>query len=328
MPSETRSIAGAGSASLFKPETKTAFAVLLASALLLFSMRLIDPAFGSLGQLAAIMVTAIFLVIASFGQGLVILLGGGGIDLSIGVVMSLAGMAIAGFTGGADQALWWAVPLTLLCTAGIGLINGAGIALLRVPPFIMTLASSAIFFGVALGMTSGRAQQSVAPAMQKVMSGYLGPVQIPIVLTVFFLVIAVAFQNATVYGRKIYAIGSNPAAARIAGLSITRLTMAVYAISGLCAGLAGLLLAGYSSSATLVMGDPFLLPTIAAVVIGGARISGGKGTYLGTFAGAIFLSALATVITLLSLSQGWRNIIQGAIIIIALILQGQKWRKR
>lgn len=313
---------------LLKPEMKTALVVLAASALLLIVMRLINPAFGSMGQLAAIMVTAIFLVIASFGQGLVILLGGGGIDLSIGVVMSIAGMLIAGLTGGADAALWWAVPLTLLCTTAIGLFNGAGIALLNVPPFIMTLASSAMFFGVALGMTSGRAQQAVAPALQKVMSGHFGPIQIPIVLTFVFVVFAVIFQNGTVHGRKLYAVGSNPAAARIAGLSITRLTIIVYAISGLCAGLAGLLLAGYSSSATLVMGDPFLLPTIAAVVIGGARISGGKGIYLGTFAGAIFLSTLATVITVLSLSQGWRNIIQGAIIIIALVLQSQQWRRR
>jgi ribose transport system permease protein len=89
-------------------------------------------------------------------------------------------------------------------------------------------------------------------------------------------------------------------------------------------GLAGLLLAGYSSGATLDMGDPLLMPTIAAVVIGGARVSGGRGIYLGTFAGAVFLSVLATIITTLSLSQGWRNIIQGGIIIVALVLQRKR----
>jgi ribose transport system permease protein len=89
--------------------------------------------------------------------------------------------------------------------------------------------------------------------------------------------------------------------------------------------LAGVLLAGYSSSATLDMGDPFLMPTIAAVVIGGACVTGGRGLYLGTFAGAIFLSVLSTIITVLNLSQGWRNIIQGGIIIIALILQTKQW---
>jgi ribose transport system permease protein len=86
-----------------------------------------------------------------------------------------------------------------------------------------------------------------------------------------------------------------------------------------------MLLAGYSSGATLDMGDPFLMPSIAAVVIGGASVTGGKGIYFGTFAGAIFLSALSTIITVLSLSQGWRNIIQGGIIIIALILQTKQW---
>jgi ribose transport system permease protein len=99
------------------------------------------------------------------------------------------------------------------------------------------------------------------------------------------------------------------------------LTIAVYAISGLCAGITGILLAGYSSSATLDMGNALLMPSIAAVVIGGARVTGGSGMYLGTLAGALFLSTLSTVITTLSLSQGFRDLVQGGIIIIALLLQ-------
>jgi ribose transport system permease protein len=310
-----------------KPETATAIAVFGASAILLAAMRLADPSFGSLNQLTAILTTSIFLVVASFGQGLVILAGRGGIDLSVGVVSSIAGMLIAGLAGGLDAALWWATPLALLCCCGIGFFNGVGVAVFNVPPFIMTLASAAIFYGVGLGATSGRAQQSVAPALQQLMSGYVGPIPTPIALIVVFVAVAIVFQNHTTYGRKIYAIGSNPVAAHISGLPIVRLTILVYVISGLCAGIAGLLLAGYSSSATLVMGDSLLLPTIAAVVIGGARISGGKGIYLGTFAGALFLSTLATIITVLSLSQGWRNIIQGGIIVIALVLQSRTWGK-
>jgi ribose transport system permease protein len=156
------------------------------------------------------------------------------------------------------------------------------------------------------------------------MSGHWLGVPIPIFLILAFLILASIFQNGTSEGRKLYAIGSSPDASRVLGLPIAGLTVAAYTISGLCASISGLLLAGYSSAATLDMGNPLLLPTIAAVVIGGARVTGGRGLYLGTFAGALFLSALETIITVLSLSQGLRNIVEGAIIVFALLLQSKR----
>jgi ribose transport system permease protein len=306
-----------------KPETLTALLVLLGATLMMLVMKELNPSFGSVQQIAAILTTSIFLVVASYGQGLVILLGG--IDLSIGVVMSIAGMMIAGLTNGSNEALTWALPVTLVSCIAIGLLNGLGVAFLKIPPFIMTLAVGTAFFGVALGITAGSSQRTVAPALQVLMSAQIGGIPIPIVLIGCFLVAGSLLQSRTTEGRKLYAIGSSLAAARVVGLPIEALTIAAYGISGLCAGIAGLLLAGYSSSATLDMGDPFLMPTIAAVVIGGACVTGGRGLYFGTFAGAIFLSALSTIITVLSLSQGWRNIIQGGIIIIALIVQSKQW---
>jgi len=321
MDSESRSV-NPGVVAL-KPETITAFLVLLSAVLMMLVMKLLNPTFGSIEQIAAILTTSIFLVVASYGQGLVILLGG--IDLSIGVVMSIAGMMIAGLTNGSNEALIWALPVTLLSCIAIGLVNGLGVAFLKIPPFIMTLAVGTAFFGVALGMTAGSSQRTVAPALQVLMSARISGIPIPIVLICGFLIAGSLLQGRTATGRKLYAIGSSIAAARVVGLPIEALTVAAYAMSGLCASFAGMLLAGYSSSATLDMGDPFLMPTIAAVVIGGARVTGGKGLYFGTFAGAIFLSSLSTIITVLSLSQGWRNIIQGGIIIIALILQTKQW---
>src|SRR6266403_2984509 len=306
-----------------KPETLTALLVLLAATLMMLVMKGLNPSFGSVQQIAAILTTSIFLVVASYGQGLVILLGG--IDLSIGVVMSIAGMMIAGLTNGSNEALTWALPVTLISCTAIGLLNGLGVAFLKIPPFIMTLAVGTAFFGVALGITAGSSQRTVAPALQVLMSAQIGGIPIPIVLIGCFLVAGSLLQSRTTEGRKLYAIGSSLAAARVVGLPIEALTIAAYGISGLCAGIAGLLLACYSSSATLDMGDPFLMPTIAAVVIGGACVTGGRGLYFGTFAGASFLSALSTIITVLSLSQGWRNIIQGGIIIIALIVQSKQW---
>jgi ribose transport system permease protein len=310
---------------LLKQEVRGALIVLVGSGALAIAMKLINPASNSMAQISAILVTSIFLVIASFGQGLAILLGG--IDLSIGVVMSIGGMMIAGLTNGSNDSVVLAVLITLASCAAIGIVNGLGIALLKIPPFIMTLAAGTTFFGVALGVTAGSSQRPVAPAIQNVMSGRILHIPIPLILVALFLVVAVVLQNRSAEGRKLYAIGSSAAAAKIVGLPIAALTVAVYSISSLCAGIAGVLLAGYSSSATLDMGDSFLMPTIAAVVIGGARVTGGKGIYLGTFAGAIFLSALATVITVLSLSQGWRNVIQGGMIVIALLLQSRSWKK-
>jgi len=282
-------------------------------------MKIANPSFGSFGQLTAILVTAIFLVVASFGQGLVILLGG--IDLSLGVVIGVGGMMIAGLTRGSNDALLFAIPLTLLACAGIGLVNGIAVALANLPPFIVTLSSGISFFGVALGMTAGSAQQAVAPALQSFMNSSVAGVPYPILFTILFVLAAWLFQNRTAEGRKLYAIGSSPRAARILGLPIAGLTIAVYTLAGLCAGITGILLAGYSSSATLDMGDALLMPSIAAVVIGGARVTGGSGIYLGTLAGALFLSTLSTVITALSLSQGFRDLVQGGIILVALLLQ-------
>jgi ribose transport system permease protein len=301
------------------PDLLPAVVVLACAALLMIITKALNPGSGVVQQISAILVTSIFLVVGSFGQGLTILLGG--IDLSIGVVIGLSAMMISVLTNGSDQALPWALPATLVSCAGIGLINGIGIALGKVPPFIMTLASGISSFGVGLGFTAGLAQEPVAPALQAVMSAHWLEIPVPIYLIVGFLALASLFQNGTSEGRKLYAMGSSPGAARVLGLPIAALTIAAYTISGLCAGISGLLLAGYSSAATLDMGNPLLLPTIAAVVIGGARVTGGRGVYLGTFAGALFLSALDAIITVLSLSQGLRNIIEGAIIVIALLLQ-------
>jgi ribose transport system permease protein len=207
-------------------------------------------------------------------------------------------------------------------------INGLGVAIGRLPPFIMTLSSSIAFFGVALGMTAGSSQQSVAPTLQLFMAGRWLGVPLPILFIVLFAGAAALFQNRSAVGRQIYALGDSPRAAALLGLPVAALTVAVYALSGLCAGVAGVLLAGYSSSATLDMGNPLLMPTIAAVVIGGARVTGGTGLYAGTLAGALFLSTLSTAITVLSLSQGLRSLIEGCVIFLALLLQGRLGGRR
>lgn len=300
-------------------EIRTALQVLAATAALVLITRAFNPSFGSPAQLGVILSTSVFLVIVAFGQGLTILLGG--IDLSLGLLMAVSGLIVTLATNGADGPLWWAAPLALLVAALVGALNGAGIAYLRLPPFIMTLASSTMVFGAGLGFTAGKPQGTVAPALQSLVNGRVLGIPNLVLITALFVVVAVTVQGRTAFGRRLYALGSNPVAARLSGLRVGPLTVATYAISGLCAGLAGVLLAGYSGSATVDMGNAYLLPSIAAVVVGGASVAGGRGLYFGTFAGALLLNTLATSISALGLSQGWRSILEGLVIAAALLLQ-------
>ena len=310
-----------------RPDVVPALGVLGATAALILGMKLVNSSFGSVDQLTAILVTTIFLVVASFGQGLVILIGG--IDLSIGIVMGIGGMLIAGLTRGSNDTLIYALPLTLLCCAAIGLVNGIGVAVGRLPPFIATLAAGTTFYGVGLGLTAGSSQQPVAPALQHFMSGRWLGVPVPILFTALFVTVAFLFQNRTAQGRKLYAMGSSPGAARVLGLPTTaphdrrlRHQRPVRGAPPACCWPATRRAPPWTWATALLM------PTIAAVVIGGARVTGGAGLYLGTLAGALFLSTLSTVITVLSLSQGFRSIIQGGIIIAALLLQSDVFSSR
>lgn len=292
-----------------------------ASLLIIVVATLLIPSFGSLRQYEAMLVTMLFLLVATFGQHLVILSGSGGIDLSVGMTISVSGMAIASFTHGLNGPLYWAIPLTLLITSGIGLINAIGIVHFRIPAFIMTLATSTISFGVVLGLTLGRSQPPVAPALEDFVLGSAFGVKIPLLLLVVFIIFGVALEHYTAFGRRLYAVGNSARAAALAGINTRRILYTVYVASGLCAGIAGILLTGYSSSATLTMGEPYLLTTIAAVVVGGCRIEGGRGTFFGALSGVLFLSIVATLISVLGLSAGWRTVIEGTVILGALILQ-------
>lgn len=300
-------------------EFRTALQVLAATVGLILLTKAFTPSFGSPAQLGVILSTSVFLVIITFGQGLTILLGG--IDLSVGLLMAVSGLIVTLATNGANGPLWWAIPAALLVSALVGAFNGAGIAYLKLPPFIMTLATSTMVFGAGLGFTAGKPQGTVAPALQAFVNGRVAGVPNLVLVIALFVVVAVTVQGRTPFGRRLYALGSNPVAARLSGLRVGSLTVAAYAISGGCAGLAGVLLAGYSGSATVDMGNAYLLPSIAAVVVGGASVAGGRGLYFATFAGALLLNTLSTSISALGLSQGWRSILEGLVIATALLLQ-------
>jgi ribose transport system permease protein len=299
-------------------EVWTVIALFAVTIILILASRLISPSFGSWGQARAILVLTSFVMVIAFGQQAVILIGG--LDLSVGSMMTLGGILTFSWIGASGPALIWGIPAVLLVAGLVGAVSGVGIVLLRVPPFIMTLAMGIIVYGVALGITSGTPSGQASPLLSALFTHSILGIPWVIVLMVVFAILGTLLQQVTPFGRRLYAIGTNPQAAVIAGLPVRRLTILTYAISGASAGLAGILMVGYGSGATLTMGDSYLLPSVAAVVIGGTSILGGRGLYIGAIGGALLLTTLSTVISSIGIAQGWRTIIYGVVILFALLL--------
>lgn len=285
---------------------------------MILASRFVSESFGSLSQLETILYLSSFLVFCAFGQGLVIMVRG--LDLSVASVITVGGVLSTTLVDGSNAGLAYMLPLVLLACALIGAVNGIGVTLFNVPPFIMTLAVGIIVYSLALGLTGGTPRGFPAPVMNDFMRARLLGVPIPVYLMVVFAAFGTVLQSFSSFGRKLTAVGNNPEAAYIAGLDRRRLIASAYIISAVCSGLTGILLASYANGATLRMGDDYLLPSIAAVVVGGSSILGGRGAFLGTVGGAILLTTLAMILSALGIGQGWKTVLQGVVILLALIL--------
>ncbi|WP_341962855.1 ABC transporter permease [Pseudomonas sp. RC10] len=298
-------------------ETLNIVGVFMLCVLALLAAKWINPNAGGYQQLETILILCSFLVVVAFGQGLVVLIGG--LDLSIPSVITLGGILTAVWVG-ADGGVLKTCAVLGVC-AVVGVVNGLGIGVFKVPAFIMTLAMGIIVYSLCLGATGGSPNGVSPKAFTWLMSGRVAGIPVIVLFTVVGAVIAFIVQSRTRFGTRLYALGSNPTAARFAGLHTLRLTVMTYALCAVLAGITGMLLVGYSNGATLRMGDPYLLPSVAAVVIGGSSISGGRGSFVGTLAGALLLTILDMIISSLGFSQGWRTVISGAIILLAILLQ-------
>ena len=299
-------------------ETISTVTVALLCVALLLGARFISPSLGSWSQVETVLVLGSFLVVLSFGQGLVILTGG--LDLSLPAVMTLGGILATNWVGATDPSAWYLLVVVLAICGGVGLISAIGIIWLAVPPFIMTLAMSIITSSALLGYTRGTPRGGAPEAATALMKGAAFGLPMPVLFVIAFVLLGWLFQSRSVWGRYLYAVGTNVEAARIAGVPVVAAQTLPYVVSAICAGFVGIMLVGYSNGATLRMGDNYLLPSIAAVVIGGSSILGGRGTFLGTVGGAILLTTLGTIISAIGLEFGLRTIIEGSIVLIALLL--------
>jgi ribose transport system permease protein len=301
-------------------------AVLVAFAcnlVLLLGGALYSSNFLSADYLLQQLQVASFLGVIASGVMLIILLGH--IDLSIPWVVTIGGMMSTAAAGWGDVGSALAIPFGILCGLAIGIVNGIGVAYLRVPSMIFTLGMNAIAQGLMVIHTSGFAPQDHAtPAMHfiAVQRSLFG---IPNAVWIWALVgaLVVALLTRTSFGRRVYAIGNSERAVFLSGVNANRVVVACFAIGGACSAFAGVLLAGYSTKAFQAMGDPYLLPAIAAVVLGGTSILGGRGTYLGTVAGVILVTLLQSILSIVQIPEAGRQVIYGVVIIAMLLAYGR-----
>jgi ribose transport system permease protein len=281
--------------------------------------RIASENFPSGSMLDAIVTLSLFLVVIAFGQGLVILTGG--IDLSVAAVAATAAYACAYFVSSGTAPLL-AILLGLGIALVIGLVNGLGVAFLKIPPFIMTLAVSTITASALLGFNSGRPARPAPEVLPKLFGEGADVGGLPV--TLFFLIGVVAagfaIQGLTSYGRRVYAIGSTQRAAEISGVRVPMTLASVYVVAALFYGIGGMMLLGFSGNARLELGREYLLPSIAAVLVGGTAIKGGRGSFLGTVGGALLLTAISVDISAADLAEGWKQVLYGAIVLATLML--------
>jgi ribose transport system permease protein len=294
------------------------FVVVLVATHLVYGNTLANP-----GYFNSLVVLASFLVVLALGQGAAILTGG--LDLSVPWMIGLCGILVAGLVRGSDAVALWAIPLGLALGTGLGAINGAGIVLLGLPPIVMTLAMNGILQGAALVYSNGTPDGFASPGMRWFMTGRLLGATPVVWFVVAFVAAALVLLGRTTFGRRIYAVGNSPLVARLSGVGVGGTLIGVYALSGFCAALVGILLAGFSGQASLGMGDEYLLPSIAVVVVGGTLITGGRGHYLGMLGGVLLLTALSTLLAGTTLPFAVRDIIYGLVVLGAVLALRERY---
>lgn len=274
------------------------------------------------GYFNSLLVLSSFLVILALGQGAAILTSG--LDLSVPWMIGFIGILTSGLIHGSDLVAIWAVPLGLALGVALGALNGLGIVLLGLPPIVMTLAMNGILQGAALVYCNGTPAGFASPAQRWFMTGhFLGPT--PVVwFLVLFVLAAFLLLTRTVFGRRIYAVGNSALVARLSAVGVGGTLIGVYALSGFCSALVGVLLSGFSGQASLGMGDDYLLPSIAVVVVGGTLITGGRGSYLGMLGGVLLLTALSTLLAGTTLPSAMRDIIFGLVVLGAVLALREK----
>ncbi|HSL76070.1 MAG TPA: ABC transporter permease [Candidatus Limnocylindrales bacterium] len=241
----------------------------------------------------------------------------GGIDLSVGAVASMTGFVLATLVGGPGLAAGIAIAIVIAALAG--LVTGIGVGVFRVHPLIMTLGMSLVVLGLAnvWQITMVQTGSGVPASLRTLGTGsFLGIIPFSFVVFVPLAAIILLGLRRSGYGRLLYAVGDNPVAARLAGARAWQVLIVLYVISAVLAGIAGFLISGLTNVASVTLADSYVLPSLAAAVIGGTSIMGGRGGYGGTIVGALILTVLGALLSSLGYPEAVRQVLYGAIIVV------------
>jgi ribose transport system permease protein len=292
-------------------------------ALVLLIGSLYSSSFLSPQYLLQQLKVASFLGVIATGAMIVILLGQ--IDLSVPWVVAVGGMMATAATGWGAFGEVLAIPIGIACGIALGIVNGIGVAYLRIPSMVVTLAVNAVAQGLMIVHTGGFSPQDASSRAMRVIATGDSIAGIPNAVIVWAVVgvAAVFLLTRTTFGRTVYAIGNRERAAYLSGARTRLVVLTAFAIAGGLSAFGGVLLAGYASKAAQAMGDPYLLPAIAAVVLGGTSILGGRGNYLGTVAGVILITLLQSILSVMQMPEFGRHVTYGVVIVAMLLIYGR-----
>lgn len=305
-------------------ETLEAYGIYVALVLVLLAAALLSPAFYQPANIFNILRQASALGILSVGQTIVMI--GGGIDLSVAAVMQLATVGVAEIAKGRDEGVLAAVVTMLALSMIVGLVNGLLVTQRRVPPFVATLFVGVVVTGARQVYTQATPSGSLPPLIRLIGRDSTGPVPNAAIIFLGLALIAAIVLRKTTFGRRLYAVGGNAEAARLAGIPVNRVRLITYVVCSLLAGVAGLVLAGYVGYADQWIGRGYDLDSIAAVVIGGTSLAGGRGGIGGTLAGVLLVTVLLNLVLLLNLNVQWQLVVKGIVIILAVALYAMRRR--
>jgi ribose transport system permease protein len=298
-------------------------ALILIAALLLLGETL-SPGFASGEQILRLLIVAALMGIVAAGQNLVIIGGREGIDLSVGGVVSLSAIVAGNVMAGDNGGILPAIAACIATGALFGFFNGFGVTFLRIPPLVMTLGMLGVLQGLLVvirqGIPSGRAAPALSDFVtQSFLFGLPGIIWLWAAIGVFMAFLL----RRTVFGYRIFAIGSNEHAAYMAGVPVKVMRISLFVLSGVFAAITGVCLLGYSGSSFANVGEQYMLPSIIAVVFGGTPLSGGKGGYTGTMAGAVLLVILQSILTTINIDESGRQMVFGATLLVLMLFYGR-----
>ena len=295
----------------------------IALAVLVLMVCIISPEFRSLHNILSLLRQSAINGIIAFGMTCVILTGG--IDLSVGSVLCLSSLLCASMIKTGIPA-FWAMSATLLIGLAQGGINGLMIVKGKLQPFIATLVSMTAYRGIAMIFSNGRPISNLGKSvlLDNLGKGSLLGIPVPVLLFALLFAIFYILLKHTVFGRQIYATGSNSKAALLAGISVDKVRFIVYGISGFTSALTGLILVSRLSSAQPTMGTGFELDAIAAVALGGTSMSGGRGKILGTLTGVLIIATLNTSMNILGISSYYQQVAKAVVILLAVLSDKKK----